>query len=349
MGSELNSFAGIGRMMRSTRFFIVCLVSGVLWSQEGFEQPPPTSSGTQNRVSSSIAISKKVIETAPPDKEEAGFVFRAEVSEVSLHATVTDKKKRLVTSLDRNAFRVFEDDKPQVITSFRHEDAPVVLGIVIDNSGSMLDKRDRVNRAALNLVQASNRDDEVFVLNFNDHYYLDQDFTDNLGKLEKALEKMQSTGGTALYDALVAAAEHLKRSELQRKILVVVTDGEDNESNQSLESTVEVLQHENGPTVYAIGILSGPNAKPARRALETIAERTGGMAFMPRTADGVDSISETVAHDIRTQYTLEYKPSKPPSDGGYRHIRVEAHASGYKDLHVRTRTGYYAGKDRAAR
>jgi VWFA-related protein len=140
----------------------------------------------------------------------------------------------------------------------------------------------------------------------------------------------------------------LKLSGLQRKVLVVVTDGEDNESNQSLERTVEILQHLNGPTVYAIGILSGSSTKSARRALETIAEKTGGMAFMPKTAEGVNKISETVARDIRSQYTLEYKPSKPPSDGGYRHIRVEARAPGYKDLHVRTRSGYFAGKERAA-
>ena len=336
--------------MLSTRFFfVVCLLLGALWAQEGFEQTLPGNPGSQNQASSRVTLPKRVKETTASDKESAAFVFRTEVSEVSLHATVTDRKRRLVTDLERTAFKVFEDETPQAITSFRHEDVPVVLGIVIDNSGSMLDKRDRVNQAALNLIQASNRDDQVFVVNFNDHSYLDQDFTDDLEKLKKALEKMQSTGGTALYDAVIAAAEHLMLSELQRKILVVVTDGEDNESNQSLEHTVEVLQHENGPTVYAIGILGGPNAKPARRALETLAEKTGGMAFMPKTANGVDTISETVARDIRTQYTLEYKPSKPPSDGGYRRIRVEARAPGYKDLHVRTRTGYYAGKERAAR
>jgi len=331
------------------RFFLLCLLSGALWAEDGFGQTLPADPGPPLRPSSTMPLAKRMKETSAVDKGEAAFVFRTEVSEVSLHATVTDKKKRLVTSLDRNAFRVFEDDKPQVITSFRHEDVPVVLGIVIDNSGSMVDKRDRVTQAALNLVKASNRDDQVFVVNFNDHYYLDQDFTDNLEKLKKALEKMQSTGGTALYDAVVAAGGHLKLSTLQRKVLVVVTDGEDNESNQSLEHTVEVLQHENGATVYAIGILGGANTKSARRALETLAERTGGMAFMPKTAEGVNQISETVARDIRSQYTLEYKPSNPPSDGGYRHIRVEARAPGYKDLHVRTRTGYYAGKDRAAR
>jgi len=331
------------------RFFLLCLLSGALWAEDGFGQTLPADPGPPLRPSSTMPLAKRMKETSAVDKGEAAFVFRTEVSEVSLHATVTDKKKRLVTSLDRNAFRVFEDDKPQVITSFRHEDVPVVLGIVIDNSGSMVDKRDRVNQAALNLVQSSNRDDQVFVVNFNDRYYLDQDFTDNLDKLEKALKKMQSRGGTALYDALIGAAEHLKLSELQRKVLVVVTDGEDNESNESLERTVEVLQHENGPTVYAIGILGGSNTKSARRALEALAEKTGGIAFMPKTAAGVNEISETVARDIRSQYTLEYKPSKPPSDGGYRRIRVEARAPGYKDLHVRTRTGYYAGKDRAAR
>jgi VWFA-related protein len=184
-----------------------------------------------------------------------------------VHATVIDKNKRLVTTLDRNAFKVFEDGKLQTITSFRHEDIPVALGIVIDNSGSMREKRDKVSKAALNLVRASNRQDQVFVVNFNDEYYLDQDFTSDIGKLKKALEKVGASGGTALYDAVVASANQLTHSELQKKILFVVTDGEDNASRQSLERAVERLQGENGPTVYTIGVLGNERwSKRARRA-----------------------------------------------------------------------------------
>jgi len=163
------------------------------------------------------------------------FVFKKEVEEVMLQATVADDKNHLVTNLDKSAFAVFENNQPQTITSFRHEDIPVSMGIVIDNSGSMREKRDKVNRAALNLVRSSNPQDQVFVVNFNDEYYLDQPFTSDINKLREALEKVEARGGTALYDAIVASADYLKKNaKLQKKVLFVVTDGEDNASRESL-------------------------------------------------------------------------------------------------------------------
>ena len=254
-----------------------------------------------------------------PD-ENGTYVIRKDVDEVLLHATVIDDKQHIVTNLDRNAFTVLEDGKPQTIISFRHEDIPVAMGIVIDNSGSMREKRAKVNQAALNLVRASNAQDEVFVVNFNDEYYLDQDFTNDLLKLKEALEKIDAKGGTALYEAVVASAEHLKRNaRLERKVLFVVTDGEDNASRESLEQAVKLLQEENGPAVYAIGILGDEeHPRRAKRALEIIAQSTGGLAFFPKTLDEVDEISRQVAHDIRNQYTIGYKPTNPRSSGGFR-------------------------------
>jgi Ca-activated chloride channel family protein len=167
--------------------------------------------------------------------DDGVFVFRKDVDEVLLHASVVDDKQHIVTTLDRGAFTVFEDGKQQNIISFHHVDVPVAMGIVIDNSGSMREKRSKVNQAALNLVRSSNPKDEVFVVNFNDEYYLDQDFTNDLLKLKEALEKIDARGGTALYDAVVASAEHLKRfARLEKKVLFVVTDGEDNASNETL-------------------------------------------------------------------------------------------------------------------
>src|SRR5579872_1202962 len=274
------------------------------------------------------------------------FVFTKEVEEVVLHATATDDKNHLITTLDKSAFDVFENNQPQTITSFRHEDVPVAMGIVIDNSGSMREKRDKVNKAAINLVRSSNPQDQVFVVNFNDEYYLDQAFTNDINKLREALEKVEARGGTALYDAIVASSDYMKKNaRLQKKVLFVVTDGEDNASRESLEEAVRRLQEENGPTVYAIGLLGEEKARRARRALETIAQRTGGIAFLPRTLDEVDQISSSVAHDIRNQYTIGYKPTTPKSAGGYRAIRVEAKAKGYGKLTVRTRSGYYPGRE----
>jgi Ca-activated chloride channel family protein len=285
----------------------------------------------------------------PQSQEPGGFVFHADVQEVLLHATVIDDKQRMISNLDKNAFTVFEDGKPQVIKSFRYEDVPISLGIVIDNSGSMREKRAKVNKAAINLVRASNPQDEVFVVNFSDEFFLDQPFTNKINLLQNALEKYETRGGTALYDAVVASADELKKhGKLQKKILFVVTDGEDDASRESLEQAVRQLQEENGPTVYAIGLLGDERARRAKRALQTISERTGGIAFFPRTLDEVDQISSAVARDIRNQYTIGYKPTTPKSAGGYRTIRVEARASGHGKLTVRTRSGYYAGQEQAA-
>ncbi len=287
----------------------------------------------------------------PPSGQEdtGGFVFHSRVDEVLLHATVVDDKQRMVTNLDKGAFTVLEDGKPQNIVSFRHEDIPVAMGIVIDNSGSMREKRDRVNKAAINLVKASNPQDEVFIVNFNDEYYLDQDFTSDLSKMREALEKVDTRGGTALYDAVVASADHLRKNgKLEKKVLLVVTDGEDNESQESLEQAIRRLQEENGPTVYTLGLLGEEKQRRARKALQFMAEKTGGIAFFPKTLDQVDEISRQVAHDIRNQYTIGYKPTNPKSSGGYRAIKVDAKAKGYGKLTVRTKSGYYAGQERAS-
>jgi len=262
-----------------------------------------------------------------------------------LHASVIDDKQHIVTNLDRSAFTIYEDGKPQDIISFHHVDIPVAMGIVIDNSGSMREKRAKVNQAALNLVRSSNPQDEVFVVNFNDEQYLDQEFTNDLLKLKEALEKIDARGGTALYDAVVASADHLKQNaRLEKKVLFVVTDGEDNASSETLEQAVKQLQQENGPSVYAIGILGEEeHPKRARKALQIIADRTGGIAFFPKTLDEVDEISRNIANQIRNQYAIGYKPSNPKKAGDFRQIRVEAKAKGHGKLIARTKSGYYAG------
>ena len=282
---------------------------------------------------------------APVGSENGGFVFRAEAREVTLHATVVDDRNHLVTNLDKTDFTVFENNQPQKITHFHQEDFPVAIGIVIDNSGSMREKRDAVNKAALNLVRASNPQDQVFVVNFNDEYYLDQEFTPDIKKLQAALEHVEARGGTALYDAIVASADYLTHSPLQRKAIFVVTDGEDDASQETLEQAVHKLQQENGPVVYAIGLLGEEKSRRAKRALELISERTGGISFFPPTLNEVDEISREIAHDIRNQYTITYAPSTPKTVAGYRTIHVDAHAKPYKKLTVRTRSGYYPGQE----
>jgi Ca-activated chloride channel homolog len=283
-------------------------------------------------------------------KSGGGFTIRVRSDEVTLQATVLDQKRHLVTSLLPTNFSIYEDGLLQQITSFRREDIPVSIGIVVDNSGSMRTKRNALTKAVVNLVQASNPGDEVFIVNFNDEPYLDQDFTNQIPLMREALDRVDSRGGTALYDAVMASAEHLaKGAQREKKVLLVITDGEDNESRESLEQAIRSVQSDNGPTIYTIGILGNEGReRRAKRALEALSLETGGVAFFPKNLEEVDEISRAVAHDIRNQYTITYKPSNPRANGGYRAVKVVAHAPGYKDLEVRTRTGYFANDQKTA-
>jgi len=295
-------------------------------------------------------------ESTPPGnvgqvtRSGTGFTIRVRSDEVTLQATVLDKDKHLVTDLAALNFSVYEDDMLQRITSFRREDIPVSIGIVVDNSGSMRTKRNAVTKAVVNLVQASNPKDEVFIVNFNDEAYLDQDFTAEIPLMREALDRVDSRGGTALYDAVIVSSDHLaKGAQREKKVLLVVTDGEDNESRDSLEQAIRAVQSENGPTIYTIGILSEEdNKRRAKRALEQLSVQTGGVAFFPKNLQEVDEISRAVAHDIRNQYTITYKPTNPQANGGYRKVKVVAHAPGYKELQVRTRSGYFADEKKTA-
>jgi Ca-activated chloride channel homolog len=298
--------------------------------------------------------SAPAIESAPaaqaPGQDAAGddqgrFVFRKQVEEVVLHATVVDQQGRLITNLDRGAFSIFQNDKPEAVTSFRREDVPVEIGIVVDNSGSMRDKRQKISEAVLNLIRGSNPQDESFVVNFGSTPYLDQDFTSDAKLLETALHQVSARGSTALYDAVVASAVHLQNNpHLSKKVLLVITDGQDNMSRETLQEAVRRLQTKNGPTVYAIGLTDDGLSSAGRQALQSLAAATGGTAFFPQSLDEVEAITRTVARDIRSQYTLAFNPGSAAGRTGYQTIRVEARAPGYGPLVVRTRNGYYIGE-----
>lgn len=267
---------------------------------------------------------------------------------VVLHATVLDKDKHLVTDLSKSDFKVFEDNVEQRIRDFKREDIPVSVGILVDNSGSMREKRSRVNAAALTFVRTSNPQDEVFIVNFNDEAFLDQDFTDSLDMLKEGLEKIDARGGTAFYDALQMSIDHLKEgAKRSKKVLLVVTDGEDNASRMGLEQLVKYV-HESEAVIYTVGLLGEENpraAKRAKKALEAVSEASGGAAFFPKDTNEVEGIATRIAHDIRNQYVLTYTPSNPAEDGRYRAVSVKAESKAHGKLFVRTRTGYYAGKE----
>src|SRR5579863_2399270 len=273
--------------------------------------------------------------------------IRVDVNLVVLHTTVLDDRSRFADGLKEENFRVFEDKVEQKLSVFKREDIPVSMGLVIDNSGSMRDKRPRVNAAAITLVEASNPQDEAFVVNFNDDFYLDldKDFTNSVPELKEALERIDSRGSTALYDAIIGSLDHVKKGSKDKKVLLVVTDGEDNTSHNSLEKTIREVQ-KTDTVIYTIGLLSEEskkNAKRAKRALEQIAQASGGLSYFPENVEDVHTICEQVAHDIRNQYTLAYYPTNTRRDGTFRSVQVEViPPRGRGKLVARTRNGYYA-------
>jgi VWFA-related protein len=277
-------------------------------------------------------------------------VYRAETRLVVLHASVLDKSGHLVTNLPESAFKVFENGVEQRLKVFRREDVPVSLGLIIDSSGSMRDKRAKVQASALQLVKASNPNDEVFVVNFNDEAYLDTPFTNDLKRMEEGLSRIDSRGGTAMRDAIGMSIDYLKeKGKKDKKVLVIVTDGNDNTSTLPLEKLVQKAQ-QSEVVMYAIGLLSEEDrreAGKAKRALNAVAEATGGAPFYPKELSEVERISLQVAHDIRNQYTLAYTPSEQTLDGSFRRISVTVNGPNHPV--VRTRTGYYATPDLAAR
>lgn len=269
------------------------------------------------------------------------YTLHVEAEEVVLNCTVLDHKGELVNDLTKSNFKVFEDKAPQTVISLQHQDTPVSIGLLVDNSGSMKSKRAAVAAAALDLVKASNPQDETFVINFSDQAYLDQDFTSNLNDLRSGLSHLSLSGGTALYDTVVAAADKMERSATRpRKVLIVITDGDDNSSKLTLDDAVHRVQDMQGPIIYSIGLLfGGDKSRHAKHDLKLLSSETGGIAFFPGSLKDVDSVAAEVAQDIRNQYAIAYH-STHATVIGYHTVKVEAHAPAHGKLSVHTRSGY---------
>ena len=290
-------------------------------------------------VLTSIAVAQAP-QQPPPDQD---LVFSSDTRLVVLPISVSDSHGKLVTDLPQKSFKVFENGVEQPVKLFKREDVPVSLGIIIDNSGSMKEKRQKVEVASMDLVKASNKMDEVFIVNFNDDAWLDVPFTSDIKKLEDGVAKIDSRGGTAMRDAINLSLDYLKKEgKRQKKVLLVVTDGNDNASSITLEKLVDRARQDE-VLIYAIGLLDEEEkreAKTAKRALDLLTHESGGLSFYPKAVADVDQITLQVAHDIRNQYTIAYSPTVQAMDGSFRQIKVTA--SGPGRLTVRTRTGYYA-------
>jgi VWFA-related protein len=273
-----------------------------------------------------------------------GATFRTDTRLVVLNVSVFDKDGKIVRDLGKSAFSVYENGEKQALSTFRQEDVPISLGLIIDTSASMTDKRDRVASAALSMVKASNPDDEVFIINFNESAVLSKEFTNNIKDLENSLRNLDPKGETAMRDALLLGIEHLRhRAHRDKKVLLVVTDGEDNSSMETQAHLVEVAQ-QNDVIIYAIGLLGAEEPASAARAKKQLGEltvQTGGQSWFPTDVAEIANITPQIAHEIRNQYILAYTPTNLAADGSFRKIRVEVDVPGAV---VRTRAGYYAPK-----
>ncbi len=270
-----------------------------------------------------------------------------------MYCTVLDRKGNLVTGLDQSAFKVSENKRPARIVHFSGKDQPVSIALVLDDSGSMASKRAAVGAAALDLIKASNPEDETAVTNFADAAYLDQDFTGDVPTLGTALGRSKTvSGGTALFDTVIGAADHLAAgAHHSKQVIVVVTDGRDNASAADLAAAIRRVQTANGPVIYTIGLLydvPGSDARRARHDLQALSEETGGIAFFPSSVGEVDRIAAEVARDIRNQYAVAYRPPEGPAKGDYRSIQVQANSASEGRLSVRTRKGYMRANVSAA-
>jgi len=260
---------------------------------------------------------------------------------VILAVSVVDKQKNLVTNLEAKDFTVFEDDQPQKIFYFSREDAPVSVGVLLDDSGSMRSKREQAAQMIMELLTAGNPSDEFLVIKFNDQAFLDQEFTSDLNRVQRGLARGSSRGGTALYDSLLSTSDHvMETAKYAKRVLLVVSDGEDNESRAKLPAVLQDFQLLNRPTVYAIGLLKeepGNSVGQARHVLEALCAETGGTAFFPRNFREMHNAALRIAAEIRNQYTLSYKSPAGGAGDQYRKLKITVDR---KDLMIHVRPGY---------
>jgi Ca-activated chloride channel family protein len=291
-----------------------------------------------------IAPSQQNPQAAPSHDE--GFTIRTSVNLVVLRATVRDGNGAPVAGLEKEDFQVFENKVPQEIEFFSHEDVPVTVGLVIDNSGSMRTKRREVIESALAFARSSNPEDQVFVVNFNEHVSMglpgNVPFTGDERQLEAALSRNKADGLTALYDGLAVALEQLKKGKWDKKVLIVISDGGDNASVHKLARIVSMVNQADA-ILYTLGIFDADDDDRNPRVLKQLSRISGGEAFFPGSLEAVLPICRQIAHDIRNQYTISYEPVNRNADGTYRAIEVKARkTAGHGRLTVSTRAGYSA-------
>jgi len=284
----------------------------------------------------------RTVKQAPTSKPAEDFTIRTTSRLVLLDVSVKDAKHGFVSGLSKDDFKVYENGKPQQITEFANADIPVTVGIVVDESGSMGPKRPEVITAALSFITASNPQDEVFIINFNEtvHRGLPDTvlFSDNVPQLRDALWKDPPQGRTALYDAITVALHQLDMGRRDKKTLVVISDGGDNISSHTLQDVMDNVL-DSVATIYTIGIFDEDDPDRNPGVLRNLARVSGGDVFFPPKLEEIVPVCKQIAKDIRTRYTIGYIPTLE-NGNGVRHVKVAVSAADRSRLTARTRTSY---------
>jgi len=292
-----------------------------------------------------LSLGTAALVTAPLGRDRGQSSFALDVDVVVFNLTVTDGHGRHVSGLTKADFHVSEDNRPQNVAVFSAEGTPTCVGLVIDNSGSMSDKRAEVTAAALAFVDAGNSDDEMFVVTFNEEVALALPaaipFTRDPGEIRSALLRTMPRGLTALYDALAVGIEHVQTGRRGRMALVALSDGGDNASRHGLDDVLR-LSEQSSATIYTIGIQSVDDRDQNPGVLKKIAGRTGGRAYFPKSLADLAQVWRDIADGIHNQYTIGYYSTNHRRDGRFRRVRITAGRNGDRNLRVTTRDGYWA-------
>jgi VWFA-related protein len=297
-----------------------------------------------------------LLQKQEPGGENGGYKFGVNVDLVMMYTSVFDKNGRFISGLEKKDFNVYEDGVRQEIASFSREDVPISMGIILDLSGSMESKIDRINSAARAFIKASNRQDEVFLIGFNDEAELLQGFTNDIDEITDALDNAVVMGGTALYDAIYLGVEEARKGKKSKKTIVVITDGEDMDSVYSLNELVASVQ-EADVQIFSVGFLNESRSEgifgglfkksaveKARKALQRISSETGGKAYFPEDVSEIHDIVSEIAHELRNQYSIGYVSSNTDRDGSWRRVVIKLDLGIAEDAQLRYRRGYYAPK-----
>jgi Ca-activated chloride channel family protein len=304
-------------------------------------------------ISSSLDRTSFVNAAPPGQRQEALPLFSVSSELVVLNVTVRDKGNRYLDGLDKESFTVFENDQTQPVRFFLHEDAPVTIGLLIDNSGSMQPNRDLVVAAATAFAKTSNQRDDMFALAFNEEVHPalagDAPFTHDPVVLREALQNVVTTRGrTALYDAVDRGLQYVERGAHDRQVLVVVSDGDDNASGVQFEEVLKKIKSSN-VTVYAVAIVDPIESAQPWKRLRDLADASGGELFHPKNVKQVNDVLQRVAQEIRHTYVMAYEPTQVAPPTGLRRIRVEVQTPSKQKITVRTRAGWASAARREAR